>query len=512
MKYFKMQKGFTLVELAVVLGIVSVLAVGSVALFSEQKANVDIDMSSAKLEAAKVALIRFAEKNDYLPCPDENVVGQSGFGFENRTALQASFAAQSATLGTPAQAPTATNPFIPAIPAQPAQPARTENVDTCTVDSGTLPFEMLGLSLSDVRDSFGNLFQYSVTGGVDVAANIANCPVDSACFFNRNRAPAFNLTTEPVAGSIGVNNLTVCSGLTCVGSNLLGDGLIAVLVAHNQDGFSGSMSGEEAENQDGDQVFVQKRISLGEGDYFDDLLVSISGAELKRGEEKTYQKESVAEIAGGTALAGNDLIDMGDNSVGGSGTNVGTDEAIWDRVNQSFDFGVAAANQEVVLTYNTYVVGAWDQPETTNSNVTSDQGTVTSNNTLVKYYDYDHTVDNFDGVVQVSFVAGSIDPDVTGETYTLVDTYNANGEVEPMQVTEGVTYETYQPYWNDSAEIILTTDENGQIDLEFAVGTTATIETIDFTDIELVYYNTPPPIPNFPSVAPISGIPQTEGL
>ena len=511
MNNFKMQKGFTLVELAVVLGIVSVLAVGSVALFSEQKANVDIDMSNSKLEAAKVALIRFAEKNDYLPCPDADV-GGSGFGFENRTVLQASFAAQPATLGSPAQAATATNPFIPAVPTQPAQPARTVNVDACSVDSGTIPFEMLGLSLSDVRDSFGGLFQYSVTGGVEVANNIANCPVDSACFFNRNTAPAFNLSTEPVAGSIGVNNLRVCAGASCSGSDLLGDGLIAILVARNQDGFLGSMNGDEAENQDGNQVFIQKSISLGESDYFDDLLVSISGAELKRGEEKTYQKESVAEIAGGTALAGNDLINMGDNSIGGSGTNIGTDEAVWDRVNQVFDFGVAAANQEVVLTYDTYVVGAWDQPETTNSQVTSDQGTVTSNNTQVKFYDYDHKVDNFDGVVQVSFVAGSLDPNVTGETYTLVDTYNASGQVEPMVVTEGVTYETYQPYWNDSAEIILTTDANGQVDLEFAVGTTATVETIDFTNIELVYYNTPPPIPDFPSVTPISGIPQTEGL
>jgi prepilin-type N-terminal cleavage/methylation domain-containing protein len=506
------QRGFTLVELAMVLGIVSILAVGSVTLFSEQKTNVDMDMSQSKLEAAKVALLRFAETNHYLPCPDTNVEGDAGFGFENRVSAVANIAAVSASPGTPAQAATATAPFIPAVPATPAQPARTETVDVCVADNGTIPFEMVGLSQSGVEDVNHNLFHYAVTTNVDVAANLVNCPVDSACFFNRNTVPAFNYLTEPVSGALGVNNLTVCSGANCSGSNLLGDGLIAVLLAYNQDGFSGVLAGDEAENQDNDQVFIQSNYSLSEGDYFDDLLVTISGSELKQKEEKNYQNESVAEIAGGTAFSGNDLLNMGDNSIGGSGTNIGTDDAVWDRVNQVFDFGVSAANQEVVLTYNTYAVGAWDQPETTNSNVTSDRGSVSSNNTAVKLYDYDHKNNDFDGVVKVSFVAGDLDPNVSGETYTLVDTYNANGDIEYMTVTEGVTYETYQPYWNESAEIILQTDEYGQIDLEFAVGTTATIETIDFTDIELVYYNVPPPIPSFPSVEPISGISQTEGL
>ncbi len=497
------QSGFTLVELAVVLGIISVLTIGSVTLFSEQKENVELDMSQSKLEAAKIALVRFAEKHHYLPCPDTNVEGESGFGFENRVSAVANIAAVPAVIGSPAQAATATAPFIPAVPAQPAQPARIETVDICVADHGTVPFEMIGLSQSAVEDGRNHLFHYAVTTSVDVADNMANCPVDSACFFNRNTVPAFNYSTQPVAGALGANNLTVCSGIDCSGSNLLADGLIAVLLAYNQDGFAGVLDGDEVENKDNDQVFIQSNYSLSEGDYFDDLLVTISGAELKQKEEKTYQQESVAEIAGGTAFAGNDLLNMGDNSLGGSGTNVGSDDVIWDRVNQVFDFGKDAANQQIVLRYRTRAVGSWDQPTSSRSTTTSDTATVTSNGDPVETYKYDFTDDTQNGVQAVSFVAG-----FTGN----LETRDANGNAVTISIVEGQTYNTYADYWVEEREFVLQADETGQVDLEFAVGTTATYETIDFTDIELVYYNVPPPIPSFPSVEPISGISQTEGL
>ncbi len=509
------QSGFTLVELAVVLGIVSILVVGSATLFKEQRVDVEQEVVSGKLEAAKVALLAFAEKNNYLPCPDANVRGETGFGQESRLLNQtATLAAVPAVAAQPAQAATASAPFIPAVAAQPAQPARTVTVDTCAVDAGTLPFEMIGLSLSDVTDAEGNLFHYAVTQSVTEASLIANCPENSACFFNHNNRPAFDQTTEPVAGRLGVNTLRICSEDGCLGNSLLSDGLIVVLVAFNKHATNGlsELDVGERENRNGDQTFIQSRYLKGEGnDYFDDLLVAISGAELKRGGEKTFQRNSVATNNGGTTLSGNDILNMGDNSVGTSGTNIGTDAAIWDRVKQVFDFGAEAANQEIVLTYDTYVVGAWDQPTNSWSNITSDTGTVSSNGQLIKEYKYDHTDGDFDGVVKVTFVAGDLNPNVV-DTYTLVDTYNAQGEIEPMTVTEGVTYETYQPYWNESTEVVLQADENGQIDLEFAVGTTATIETIDFTNIELVYYDAPPPVPEFPSVEPIQDIPQTEGL
>ena len=135
--------------------------------------------------------------------------------------------------------------------------------------------------------------------------------------------------------------------------------------------------------------------------------------------------------------------------------------------------------------------------------MTSDTGTVSNNGTLVKEYKYDYTDNTQDGVVAVSFVAG-----FTG----LLDSRDQYGNAVTLSITEGETVNTYADYWNDTTEVVLQADSTGQVDLEFAVGTTATFETIDFTDIELVYYSAPPPVPDFPSVSSVSGITQTDGL
>lgn len=463
----KKQSGFTLVELAVVLGIVSALVLGSITLLKEQKVDIEQDVAERKLNIVKTALLRFVEKNNYLPCPDANEKGEAGFGTGNRVLNQsASFAAIPATLGRPAQAATASTPFIPAVLDTPAQPARSVDVDTCSVNAGTVPFEMIGLSLKDVTDEKHHLFHYAVNQGVTVAKNMADCPVDSACFFNRNSSPAFDYSTEPVAGRLGANNLRVCSETDCAGAALLNDGLVAVVLAynHNANHNATGLSDEEQENLDNDKTFIKKNYVREEGTtYFDDQLVFISGAELKRGERKEFQRNSSVQTpTGNTSLSGNDLVNMGDTRVGAVGTNNRRDDAIWDKVAQTFSFGKEAANKEIVLTYDSYATGTWDQPPNEDSDITSDTATVRSNGDLVKGYKYQHSTDNY--------------------------------------------------AWEDSTEAIVTTDEEGNIELEFAVGTTGTDEVIDFSNIKLMYYNTPPPIPSFPSVEPVSGITQTEDL
>lgn len=499
------QNGFTLVELAVVLGIVSILAVGSVTMFSEQKENVEKDMREDKLSAVKVALLRFAEKNHYLPCPDTNNIGNAGFGLGNRIATSVTFDKVWATFGKPARPATATAPFIPAVPAIPEQPARTVNVDVCAQTQGSVPFDMLNLSLADVQDTEGQMFHYAVTQGVTNAGNIANCPVDSACFFNRNTVPAFSNETEPVAGSLGLNNLMVCANPACLGVDLLANGLVAVVLALNKNAAVGLMglSANEIENRDNDTVFIQSPYVREGNDFFDDLLVTISGHELKSGEQQEFQTSQIAGSFGTTTYQGNELLSMGDNTLGGSGTNIGTDKVKWDKNSQNFDFGAAVANKEIVLKYKTHAVGTWDQPSSPSSSVTSDTATVTSNGALVEEYKYDFTDDTQDGVQAVSFKAG-----FTG----WLETRDSAGNQEYIYITKGQTYNTYADYWDEEVEVVLETDNYGNIDLEFAVGTTATYETIDFTDIELIYYNTPPPIPQFPQVVPILGIEQTKGL
>ena len=483
----KKQGGFTLVELAVVLGIVSALVLGSITLLKEQKVDIEQDVAERKLNTVKTALLRFVEKNNYLPCPDANEKGEAGFGTGNRVLNQsASFAAIPATLGRPAQAATASTPFIPAVLDTPAQPARSVDVDTCSVNAGTVPFEMIGLSLKDVTDEKHHLFHYAVNQGVTVAKNMADCPVDSACFFNRNSSPAFDYSTEPVAGRLGANNLRVCSETDCAGAALLNDGLVAVVLAynHNANHNATGLSDEEQENLDNDKTFIKKNYVREEGTtYFDDQLVSISGAELKRGERKEFQRNSVVN-GGGAPSSPPSIPNISDLGAGTSGTNIATDAAIWDRVSETFDFGKDSANREVVLTYKTYAKGTWDQ----GSKVTSDTGTVSVNGVEKKTYKYDYTDNTQTGRVEVTYRDVANDPDGDSTITRTVD------------------------YWEDSTEVVLKTDSEGSIKLEFAVGTTANYETIDFSNIELMYYNTPPPIPSFPLVEPVSGITQTEDL
>ncbi len=489
----KKQSGFTLIELAVVLGVVSALVLGSMTLLKEQKVDIEQDVAEGRLDVVKTALLRFVEKNNYLPCPDANEKGEAGFGTGNRVLNQsASFAAIPATLGRSAQAATASSPFIPAVPDTPAQPARAVNVDTCSVNAGTVPFETIGLSLKDVTDEKHHLFHYVVNQGVTVAKNMADCPVDSACFFNRNSAPAFDYSTEPVAGRLGANNLRVCSETDCAGAALLNDGLVAVVLAynHNANHNATGLSAEEQENLDNDKTFIKKNyVREGEA-YFDDQLVSISGAELKRGERKEFQRNSSVQTpTGNTSLSGNDLVNMGDTRVGGVGTNVWTDDVIWDTAEQTFSFGEEAANKEIVLTYDSYAIGTWDQPGGYNPlGVTSDTAKVSSNGELVKEYKYEYRDNTQTGRVEVTYRDVANDPDGDSTITRTVD------------------------YWEDSTEVVLKTDSEGNIKLEFAVGTTANYETIDFSNIELMYYNTPPSIPDFPLVEPVSGITQTEDL
>jgi prepilin-type N-terminal cleavage/methylation domain-containing protein len=64
------QKGFTLIELAIVLVIIGVLIGSFIGTFAQRIENARIAETEDELEEIKTALIGYAYANRYLPCPD----------------------------------------------------------------------------------------------------------------------------------------------------------------------------------------------------------------------------------------------------------------------------------------------------------------------------------------------------------------------------------------------------------------------------------------------------------
>ncbi|MDG6774554.1 type II secretion system protein [Thiomicrorhabdus sp. ZW0627] len=465
--------GFSLIELTIVLAIIALIGAGSLISYSEFHDHAKWQESQAKLAVVKKAIIKFTQKNKFVPCPDTN---QNGF--ENRTYTKGRIPAVPAIPAIPAVPGTESRPTIPAIPAIPAQ-AAIPNIDvgTCSDSIGTVPFQMLGLSKTSIEDSWGNPIVYAVDQGVTDPDLMLDCPQDTACFFNRDpipslppnktypgsALPAFDSSTLPTKTQLGPNNLRICSDAAC--SDVVATGQVAILIAKNKNGnLATDLDADESDNIDGDRNYVATDYS--HSPSYDDLVVGIGAYELKlQNDMETYETvNTISSNSNATLKTGENVTDVGsDKSIGNVGdnnsysTNVTTDIS-----SQTIGFGSENAGKTVVMTLDTLAQGTWDQPSPSH-NYTSDQAFIAANGEIKETMAYD---------------------------------YRADGTTS----------------WSESHEVIFQLDDNGDANVEFAVATTGTDETVDFTNIQLILYDTPPMIPSFPGVKPIDGIDQTQGL
>lgn len=425
------QNGFSLLELAVVLGVVGVLMAGSMSMYSEQRTHVKWTEGTSKLKLVKSSLLQFAKQNKFLLCPDSN-----GDGFENRAGV------------------------------------------ACSAVSGGVPFNDLGLSVNEVRDSWGNSFIYAVNQSAASVASITNCPLDASCYFNNTSPPMFNLNTLPVMGNPGVNTLRVCNTAICnastTGANIYGDALIAVLVSVNENGqVTSGLDTAEQENRDGDLFFVQNIYS--ENPYYDDIVETISANELK----DRYEPEVVELLnaASPTSLSGGTVATLGQNKdTGGSGDNVQTNPIeAWDYNSQNFDFGTDNANKTVTISFKTTVVGGWEDGSV--SGQTRDSFVVGVNGSLP----------GSSGAMS-NDVYQNIDQTVLGD-YSYYDPTNNNN-----------TGYRSNDAWHEYLQYNVVLDDNGQVNLNFIVGSTHQEEVVSVSDLEVVLYGPPPSMPAMPLV------------
>lgn len=314
------QQGLSLLEMAVIILIISILIVSSVRLTRPYWQMAQVNSTNSKLEAIDKALAQFARQYGRLPCPSNPLAaGPEPFGTPRNSGVN----------GTEV-----TNRCNSTV---------LSNTDNMGAFYGIVPFRTLGLLEVDVRDGWGNYITYAVspiaagrdgdsapgTGNNDqihaycrqrhwldrdttTSVNHLNLRKANLCcpYYDDNSGPQTNNITItdatgfsvlipsqstnlldytiPTARSASVSPLTqaiLTATATATGTSQF---IAYVLVSHGQNGsgaFTGraaplqyapaSMGINETENSDFDATFVLRNLSTNIASvdgYYDDIL------------------------------------------------------------------------------------------------------------------------------------------------------------------------------------------------------------------------------------------------
>lgn len=239
-------KGFTLVEMAVVLVIIGLMLSAGMGFGTTQIQSAKIAATKQKQETIKLALINFISRNNRLPCP----------AVANLAPGSAGYGAEAATPGTCTSATT-----------------------NGAVVTGIVPWVSLGLSDENGSDGYYNRFTYQVV----LAATNANAKTISYI-----RGAISTHTATPVAmGAPAVGNQ---SNDCTAGGTYNPCAALAIIVSHGNNGAGAHTSdgtqvplptgADELENTNNDSRFVIKDYSTNSANPFDDIVLPLSSTDL----------------------------------------------------------------------------------------------------------------------------------------------------------------------------------------------------------------------------------------
>jgi prepilin-type N-terminal cleavage/methylation domain-containing protein len=240
-------RGFTLVEIAVVMMIVALLLGGLMYTLAAQIEQRAIEETRSRLEAARELLLSYAIVNGRLPCP---AIATSSGGED------------------PAGGGTCANPY-----------------------GGFLPARTIGYQIVDANgfavDSWQNRIRYAVS-----AAALTGCAVPSTLphFTNSANLKQNGITCQPsdlvvCKSSTGITNPGTPTATCGPAANALTNQTVVVAIVHSI-GKNGSVACpacvDEAANTNGDPAFVSHAPAPAEvtNGEFDDQLVWIPVGEL----------------------------------------------------------------------------------------------------------------------------------------------------------------------------------------------------------------------------------------
>jgi prepilin-type N-terminal cleavage/methylation domain-containing protein len=235
MKY-SAQLGFTLIEMTMVLFILALLMTSFLDPLSSRVEQEERNNTQIQLDEIEEIVYGHVLQNNHLPCPD----------CSDTTGGCAAATADDGVEDTVDSA---------------------GDEESCATLVGNLPWATLGVKGTDDWD---NIFTYRITDAFtdrddpDDASGTGESD-GTGCAASATQNVSFSLCSD---GDITVNDLAVAG-------STVASFLPAIVVSHGKN-WASSTSADEAENTDGDAIFVDKEYSATVGAEFDDMLIWIS--------------------------------------------------------------------------------------------------------------------------------------------------------------------------------------------------------------------------------------------